>query len=50
MNDLQNLDMENARKLLEIVEARNSQMLTIMHQYTNYVILILVSRQLSSVG
>jgi len=33
--------MENARELLKGVESRNSEMLTIMHQYTNYVILVL---------
>ncbi len=33
--------MENARQLLKGVEERNSQMLTIIHQYTNYVLLIL---------
>ncbi len=35
------LDMENARELLKIVESQNGKLLTIMHQYTNYVILIL---------
>jgi len=42
MFDLQNVEMENIRELLKMVEARNSQLLTIMHQYTNYVTLILV--------
>jgi len=41
MSDYQDLTTENARELLKNVEARNSQMLTIMHQYTNYIIIIL---------
>jgi hypothetical protein len=44
MSDFGDLDVENARELLKITEARNRQMLTIMHQYTNYVILILAGK------
>jgi hypothetical protein len=38
MCDSQPIDMENARLFFKDIEDRNNTMLTIMHQYMNYVI------------
>jgi hypothetical protein len=42
MCDGQPIEMENARLFFKDIEDRNNTMLTIMHQYTNYIIALLV--------
>jgi hypothetical protein len=37
-----NIEIENARFFFKEIDERNNQMITIMHQYTNYVIALLI--------